>query len=1027
MIVASRRKSLQLAYRAFHVSQTHSIIDTNKTARVTSQKAYAKLPDCSSITPLQDWDGGLELKRNPERGTKTISHDYAREDKPSNKISKTPRKRSKVKLSPLTTEGSTSDVPAIRVSTKTKSRAEIKSELSTLEQCRSPFSHGTEMQTRPQNQLAREILDNLFKFPHCILLTRVGSFYESYFEQASEVAHLLSIKLTKRTWDKQEVLMCGFPIIHLDKYLKVLVRQHKRLVALCEEFKRNPPEEGFERRVVRILTPGTLTEESVLDPHENNYLLAVNDTSNLSSSSEYVIGLAWIDVSTGELFTQRSRLEQFKDELARISPREVVLPCEVKHHSNNLVYQAAVAGDFFISFCAQRQGNPCYFATPATDDILDFTDADSSLSIHETSAVSLLTSFLRDHLLEHMPPLSCPARRNDLHRMHIDSHTLKSLEVREGIREGGTTGSLLNVIKRTVTNSGTRLLTRWLCSPSTSISEIKNRQSLVSFFAERPHLRHDIVQHLRRLEDTYRTVQRFLLKKGDVYDLLTIKETIDLWKTIKLRIETEYSEESAKEQHTTLRHLLHNISDLATLATRIELAVESRVGCSNNSPASEITGLDDINEGLSQYVYPSGQIKPTIRASFSPRLVSLHKQLSNSQAAQLRLEMQFQERFAAPSLTLRLSGKIGVHVHLSKPIRDAEKIERDSQFVLLSSSASSRMFFNQEWHILGSKIIDINTQILGAEKDAFDVLRNEVKTHVLYLRKNARIMDELDVIIGFAQLAEDLKFVKPTLDESTNYDVVNGRHPSVEIGLLGSGRVFTPNTVSLSSTSRAHIITGPNMAGKSTLLRQTAVITILAQIGSFVPADRATIGIVDRLFSRIGAKDDLFRDRSTFMVEMTETADILKNATDRSLVIMDEVGRGTTVQDGLAIAFATVYHLYRINRSRVLFATHFHELADMLGYFEKQPKTESFSEIDFFCTDVHVTADGHFTYSHRLRPGVNRDSHGLKVAALAGIPSSALAVAEGTLRYMKGFKHSPSKESYAEAASNVISNFNDSL
>lgn len=429
------------------------------------------------------------------------------------------------------------------------------------------------------------------------------------------------------------MLMCGFPIMHLDKYLKVLVRQNKRLVALCEEFKRNPPDEGFERRVVRVLTPGTLTEESILDPHENNYLLAVSDTSNLtSSSSEPEIGLAWMDVSTGEFFTQKSRLEQFKDDLARIAPREVVLPSEVKHQSNNIVYQAATAEDFFISFCTQRQGNACYFSTPATEDILDFSEADSSLSTPEISAINLLTSFLRDHLLEHMPLLSCPARRNDLHRMHIDSHTLKSLEIREGIREGGATGSLLNVIKRTVTNSGTRLLTRWLCkstqsaceqapyfrigSPSTSIPEIQNRQSLVSFFVQRPHLRNDIVQHLRRLEDTYRIVQRFLLRKGDVYDLLAIKETIGLWKVIKSRIETEYSGERTKEQYTTLRQLLNNVSDLTALATRIELAVETRAGLSNNPPTSEIAGLSDVNESAGHFANWSGQIKPTIRARY---------------------------------------------------------------------------------------------------------------------------------------------------------------------------------------------------------------------------------------------------------------------------------------------------------------------------------------------------------------------------------------------------------------------------
>jgi len=237
----------------------------------------------------------------------------------------------------------------------------------------------------------------------------------------------------------------------------------------------------------------------------------------------------------------------------------------------------------------------------------------------------------------------------------------------------------------------------------------------------------------------------------------------------------------------------------------------------------------------------------------------------------------------------------------------------------------------------------------------------------------------------------------------------NGRHPTVELGLLDAGRVFTPNSVTLSSESRLHVITGPNMAGKSTLLRQTALIAIIAQTGSYVPADHAHIGIVDKVFSRVGAKDDLFRDRSTFMVEMLETAEILRSATWRSLVIMDEVGRGTTVADGLAIAFATVNHLYHVNRCRSLFATHFHELADMLGFSANlddsgQSEPSAFPHIGFFCTDVDEIEDERFAYSYRLRPGVNRDSHGLKVARLAGMPESAMDIAGEALRYLRSQK-----------------------
>ena len=258
----------------------------------------------------------------------------------------------------------------------------------------------------------------------------------------------------------------------------------------------------------------------------------------------------------------------------------------------------------------------------------------------------------------------------------------------------------------------------------------------------------------------------------------------------------------------------------------------------------------------------------------------------------------------------------------------------------------------QKWSRLGARIMEASQSLMQAERQAFESLRQAVVNEEAALRRNARIVDELDVTLSFANLAHEMNWIQPTVTDDLSFHVVNGRHPTVELGLLTAGRMFTPNTVTFSPESRLHVITGPNMAGKSTLLRQTALITVLAQVGSFVPAESATIGIVDKLYSRVGAKDDLFRDRSTFMVEMLETAEILRRATPNSLVIMDEVGRGTTMKDGLAIAFATVHHLYAHNRCRALFATHFHELTDMLGYSPEHRGEGFFENIGFFCTDV---------------------------------------------------------------------------
>ncbi|KAF8587368.1 hypothetical protein K439DRAFT_1652351 [Ramaria rubella] len=867
----------------------------------------------------------------------------------------------------------------------------------------------------PQNQLATSVLDNLAKFSHCILLTRVGNFYESYFDQAAEVAHLLSIKLTKRTWDRQEVLMCGFPIIHLDRHLKTLVQAHKRCVALCEEFRRQTSEEGFDRRVVRVLTPGTLIDEPFLNPYENNYLLSIHtrqsdhlfkpahsdstnspDASTMSNSplKDEALGLAWIDVSTGEFFAQQSTVGDLKDDIVRIAPREIILHAALKEHPSHPIRLAVAEEGCFVSYTIPSLELEENAPSPLIDLKSPISHADDLVTDnacqtppptpffteYETFAIRLLTAFLQAHLLEHMPLLSSPVRQGRQDRMHMDSQTIKALEIREGMREGGVTGSLLSVVKRTLTSSGTRLLARWLCSPSTSVTEILARQNLVSLFHSRHHLRDDLIPYLKRLEDASRIVQKFLLGKGDVTDLFAIKCAIEIWDDIKSRLDIEYKLE--KQELSTgidadwsdIRRLLNRISNLEGLAKRIGIAID---------PSS----LDQTSDAEER--------------NFSPELASLHGSLADAEAARQRLEQELQKRYDAPSLSLRTTGKHGVHVHVGKSRRDLGMIEGSPYFIPIASTNSTKSFFNQAWYLLGTEIMETMTQILAAERDAFETLRHEVNREASALRRNARIVDELDVTIGFANLAYEMQFVRPVLNESASYTVTNGRHPSVELGLLSAGRVFTPNTVSLTPDCRLHIITGPNMAGKSTLLRQTALLAILAQCGSFVPADKAEIGIIDKLFSRIGAKDDLFRNRSTFMVEMLETADILNQATDRSLVIMDEVGRGTTVKDGLAIAFATIHHLYNVNRCRALFATHFHEVADMVGYVEGSKTQGYFRDIGFFCTDISETQNGHFAYSHRLRPGVNRDSHGLKVARLGGMPSSALRVAHDALDWMK--------------------------
>ncbi|KAA1468629.1 hypothetical protein DENSPDRAFT_771023 [Dentipellis sp. KUC8613] len=889
----------------------------------------------------------------------------------------------------------------------------------------------------PRTQLASEILANLAKFPHCILLTRVGQFYESYFDQAPEVARLLNIKLTTRKWGGERVPMCGFPLMHLQKYLKVLVQQHTRFVALCEEFPRPAPpgtKPFFDRRVTRVVTPGTLIDEPFLNQYENNYLLAISPTTDLDATSQTTtpVGLAWIDVSTGEFFTKTTTFSNIQDELVRISPREVVLPKTLETNLAHPISSAVREEEYFCSFMDPDglQPSSSDFSeeiTPVHDDVtLDIETVHDrvDLSLHETAAIQLLSAFLHANLIEHMPKLSNPSIEAISGRMQIDSHTIKALEIREGMREGGVTGSLLSVVKRTVTSGGSRLLSRWLCSPSVSIAEINSRQSLVAFFHSRPHLRNDLVTSLRGIEDISRIVQKFLLGRGNAYDLIVMKASVALWTSIKERISFEKVMEEKEvgrimqAEWDSIETLISRMGDLEWLSNRIETALQIV------PQDREDSSLDEVPEEIE--VPPVPDVEPlqgdpgwqngykwTINPEFSTELRDLHVKFQELLTSREQLEDRLRRTYSAPSLTLRSSTIHGLHVHISKPKRDAARIKASKLFASISQSLSTSSFFHQEWAQLGQEIMQTSAAITATEREVFETLRSEVIMHEGLLRRNARVVDEIDVTLGFAQLAADMNLVRPTLTDDNSFNVVNGRHPAVELGLLNAGRVYTPNTVSFSPHSRLHIVTGPNMAGKSTLLRQTALITILAQTGSFVPADSAVVGIVDKLFSRIGAKDDLFRDRSTFMVEMLEAADILQRATPRSLVIMDEVGRGTTVKDGLAIAFAVVHHLYFKNQSRTLFATHFHELTDLLGYSDDHKGSGAFEDVAFFCTDVDETeaSDGHFAYSYHLRPGVNRDSHGLKVAQLAGLPSSAITVARNALSWLKQNKTGASLDS----------------
>ena len=459
--------------------------------------------------------------------------------------------------------------------------------------------------------------------------------------------------------------MCGFPLLHLERHLKVLVQTHHRRVALCEEFKR--PDGTFERRVTRIVTPGTLIDEAFLNPYENNYVLAISNPEK----EDFPVGLAWMDVSTGEFLSQSCSLSALQDELARIAPKEIVLNISLENQPNHPIRLATseetTAFTSFISSSISSTVAPSPDEAPSTDDLtsapptFNFTPA-------ETSAISLLTSYLDSNLLEHMPVLSKPLRLGKESRMQLDSHTIKSLEIRESIREGGVTGSLLSVINRTVTSSGTRLLTRWLSAPSISLREINARQDVVGFFHARPHLRADVILILRKIEDTARIVQKFLSGRGAPDDLADLRDAIDLWEELRKRMVLERDMEIIERGRLgpdwgNVDALLNKMKPMQTLCERITMAVDRQATEEKTNESLEEDPFIASAAPLAQeqlfptnmykwYIKPGYALSPLcFRAlstpfRFSPQLSNLHAHLGLLEAKKSRMESDYQSLFS---------------------------------------------------------------------------------------------------------------------------------------------------------------------------------------------------------------------------------------------------------------------------------------------------------------------------------------------------------------------------------------------
>ncbi|PKI85789.1 hypothetical protein MVES1_000582 [Malassezia vespertilionis] len=873
--------------------------------------------------------------------------------------------------------------------------------------------------------LALCVLENMRAFPNCMLLTRVGGFYECYFDQAPQLASHIGIKLATRRWAGQTVPMAGFPIHQLEKYLKVLVQDKGLLVAICEEFKEtNAANAAFQRRVTRVVSAGTLIDERFLDPFSNNFILAVSETC-----SGY--GLAWLDVSTADFQTSECADQNtLRDEIVRVNPREVVLMQDAfSEHTSDVVLPIWEALDIVRSSVSYIDPS-----SHSRSDTLLHSAAGRDASSAERAAIAILTRYLETRLMEHMNGLHVDAagdvpRRQAREAMHLNAHTLGALEIRETSRDGSVRGSLASILRRTMTQGGSRLFAQWLSLPSTSIPLIQARHKLVDLFLAHDFMRNDVRHMLRTgIGDILRTLQRLSLRRNDEQDLLEIRDFVHTTDAILVRLRKD-THISNRPGWDVLQEMLLKFRSLSDLGTRLGEAIDERViekrmerqeallqrtdaalGGSDSAKGAEPSTLEKKRARKNLEPTPltlpapmwGDDFEHLIRPDASPVLRALTDEYNALRRQARRLENSLRNTYQEP-VTLKFLLGQGHVVHFPSARGASDDVEDLS---LAYKTKTTRTYYHAKWTKIGMKLQKLASRLSEREAQSLEALRQEVLQESASLRRNARLIDQLDVLLSFAQAAEELSLVQPMIDDSTSLDICGARHLSVEMGLLERQRLFTKNDLFIGERTPLHLITGPNMGGKSTFLRQNAIIVVLAQAGSFIPAESARMGIVDQIFSRVGAKDDLFHARSTFMVEMSETAEILCRATSRSLVIADEIGRGTNTAVGLSIAFATMHTLATKLGCRTLFATHYYELADLLEHVRSIPREDAqqahafCDRIGFFCTTLEQHPMG-LRYSHRVRPGVNRESHGLEVARIADMPQDTMDLAARTHAWLQ--------------------------
>ena len=794
------------------------------------------------------------------------------------------------------------------------------------------------------------------RYPNEILFYQMGDFYEMFFEDALKASKILDITLTKRGKFKgAEIPMCGVPLATSEMYLERLMRADVR-VAVCgqlespEEARKRGSKAVVHRDVIRIVTPGTITEANILKASEHSFISAI-----AISKDKAVIASA--DITTAEFILSIIPPNQIDYELSRINPKEILLSDKIIDDSDSKKYLGIFLNK--ANFIASRNFDTIK-AAQAFQKFFKISAPEVSgiVDAIELSAVGAVLEYISVTQVSSIPYLNMPRREVTSAFMQIDPATRRSLEITNRIT-GEKTGSLFSAIDNTATAIGSRLLLTRINSPLTDPIKINSRFDAVEYFLNDKATRQTLRKTIADFSDVERAISRIFLERATPRDLGMILNSLEIVKSVREQLLNKNI--SAPEIKLSLENLENNDA----LRAKLKAVLSDELPANTRDGGFVKTGYSDLLD------------EQRLMRDEGKRLIAA-------------LEFQYRERTGASSLKIRHNNILGYYIDITTTNKGKELPE----FIHRQTMAGSMRFTSIELKELEKKLESAAVMALENELAIFTELCNEIKNNALNISHAAQAIASLDVYSSLAELAENQKLCRPIIDDSNIISIKDGRHPVVEKMLRKNAARFQPNSINMNPDSRIWLITGPNMGGKSTYLRQNAIIIILAQMGAYVPASSAHIGIVDKLFSRVGASDDLASGRSTFMVEMVETACILNQATAKSFVILDEIGRGTSTHDGLSIAWATLEYIHDKIGCRTLFATHYHEMSNL---------SEKLKGMRCYTTKAKEW-NGDIILLHQIVEGNADKSYGIHVAKLAGLPAEVISNSRNILAMLEDIK-----------------------